>query len=97
MQSYYSFLGSPLHLLLEDQIADAYNRTTQAFFDAQKNHQKRTGSKWTPEQPLWMETNDEDKAAWKAVADVINLLIKINGGGLDIPEDQCTSDFLVKL
>ena len=97
MQSTYSFLGSPLHLILEDDIADGYNRSTQAFMDAQVAHRELTGNQWNPSDTLWMITNDEDQAAYAAVGSIINLLIKVNGGALDIQEESCTSDFLVKL
>ena len=97
MQSYYSFYGSPLHLILEDEIADGYNRAAKAFYDAQKAHLERTGTRWDPSEPLWIETTDEDQAAYAAVGKIINLLIEVNGGGLQIPEEEMTDDYLVKL
>lgn len=96
-QSYYSFYGSPLHLILEDDLADGYNRAAKAFMDAQVAHKERTGTQWNPDEPLWILTNDEDQAAFAAVGRIITLLVEVNGGGLEIPEEVCTSDFLVKL
>lgn len=97
MQSIYSFYGSRLHLILEDDVAEAYNRAAQAFYDAQINHKERTGTKWTPDEPLLMVTNDADQKAYDDVGRVINLLVEINGGGLEIYEEEMTSDYLVKL
>ena len=96
-QSYYSMFGSPLQLLLEDDIANGYNRALKAFFDAQKNHKELHGVPWTPDQPIWVQTNDEDQAAHDAIARLMNLLIEINGGALELPEEQMTDDYLVKL
>lgn len=97
MQFVYSWMGSPLHLVLEEDIANGYNRFQEAFFQAQVNHKALNGSEWKPNEPLRIVFEYKDKAAWDAVGTLINLLIEINGGGLDIPEEQCTSDFLVKL
>lgn len=96
-QSFYSYMGSPLHLILEDEIAEGYNRFHDAFIEAQLYHKQRTGQKWTKDEPLWMNYREEDKVAFDNVGRVINLLVEINGGGLDIPDEQCTSDGLVKL
>jgi hypothetical protein len=97
MQHTYSYLGSPLHLVLEDKIAEGYNRFHDAFLEGQKHFAKTTGQEWTGVEALWMEVNQEDKDAYHAVAKLINLLIEINGGGLDIPEEQCTSDHLIRV
>lgn len=96
-QSVYSYLGSPLHLVLEDKIAEGFNRFHDAFTQAQIDHKERTGQKWSPDEPLLITTNYEDNRAYDQVGRVINLLVEINGGGLDIPEEQCTSDHLEKL
>lgn len=96
-QSYYSFYGSRLHLILEDEIAEAYNRVAAEFIEAQVRHEQIRGVKWNPDEPLLMKTNDKDQEAYKKVGDVIRLLCEINGSGLDIPEEECTHDGLVKL
>jgi hypothetical protein len=97
MQSTYSWCGSPLHLVLEDDLAEAYNRAIDGFFEAQKVHLERTGRKWQPSEPIWMNWSPEERDAYAKVGRVINLLIEINGSGLDIPEEQITSDYLVKV
>lgn len=96
-QSVYSFLGSPLHLVLADRVAEGYNHTVDAFIQAQLDHEKRTGQKWNEKNPLRMPNNKNDLDAYNRVAKVINLLIKINGGDLDIPEGQCVSDYLERI
>jgi len=97
MQSYYSFYGSPLHLILEDEIADGYNRAAKAFYEAQEAHLERTGTRWDHSEPLLMHTTDKDQAAFDAVGSIINVLAEVNGGGLDIPEEEITEDYLIKL
>lgn len=96
-QSVYSFLGSPLHLVLEDEIAERYNRFVDSFIDAQVEHEKRHGRKWDPNEPLLMHVRKGDNEAYSKVGRVINLLVEVNGGGLHISEEQVTSDFLEKV
>lgn len=93
----YSWMGSPLHLVLEEDLANAYNRAQEAFSEAQRRYKFRNGTEWTGLEPLLMNWTPEEQKAWNDIAGLINLLIEINGGGLDIPEEQCTTDFFVKL
>jgi hypothetical protein len=97
MQSAYSFMGSRLHLVLEDDVADAFNRMQDAWFDAQKNHKEKIGTEWNPAEPLLIDCAREDTDVWNKIGSLINLLIEINGGSLHIPEEEMTSDYLVKL
>lgn len=99
MQSIYSFYGSRLHLILEDKLAEAYNRRIEQWYEAQEHHLKVTGKKWDPKDLplLLMRKDDEAQDAYDKVGSVIRLLVEINGGGLDLPEEECTSDYLVKL
>lgn len=96
-QSVYSFLGSPLHLVLEDEIAERYNRFVDSFLDAQQKHRERTGRKWDPNESLLMDVAKGDNEAYSQVGRIINLLVEVNGGGLEISEEQVTSDFLEKV
>jgi hypothetical protein len=97
-QHVYSFLGSKLHLVLEDEVAESYNRAVDAFLDAQVEHEKTHGRKWDPvNEPLLMEINDRDKEVHNQIGDLINFMVKINGGGLDIPEEECTDDHFVRI
>lgn len=97
MQHFYSFCGSPLHLVLEDEIAEGYNRFIDAFQAGQKKFKEDNGYDWTPDKPFWMDYRPEDKVAYDKVGRVINLLVEINGGGLDITEEQCTSDHMIRV
>jgi hypothetical protein len=98
MQSAYSWCGSRLHLVLEDEVADAYNRFQDAFFEAQKKHRETHGAQWDPvNEPLLIDYEDRDKEIWDKIGSIINLLVEVNGGGLNIPEEEMTSDYLVKL
>jgi len=92
MQSYYAWYGSPLHLIIEDEIAEACNRFAQAFMDAQRDHKERTGTQWDPSEPLMIVTNNRDQKAYDDMARVINLMVEVNGGGLTIAEEDMPSD-----
>lgn len=96
-QSIYSFMGSPLQLVLQDKIAEGYNRVTDAFIDAQLRHKEKYGRRWTPSEPLLMDTNKEDQSSYDKVGKVIRLLAEINGGAIAITEDQMVSDHLEKI
>lgn len=98
MQSYYSLYGSQIVLLLEDEIAEAYNRAVDSFYEAQKQHQMVTGKKWNPKtEPLLIAYDKKEVAAHDAIGELVRLMCKINGGGLDLPEEDTPSDYLVKL
>lgn len=98
MQSAYSWYGSRIHLVLEDEIADAYNRYLKAWYEAQVRHKEVHGKKWEPDnEPLRIKCNNRDKEIYDEVNEIIHKLVKVNGGGLDIPEEELTSDYLVKL
>jgi hypothetical protein len=97
MQNVYSWMGSRLHLVLEDEVADAYNRAQDAFMEAQRNYKATTGKDWTGAEPMWMNWTDQEQTAWNSIAGIINNLVKLNGGALDIKEDELTSEYLVKI
>ena len=96
-QSTYSWMGSQLHLVFEDDIANAYNRAQDAFIEAQREYRERTGQEWTGRESLLMNWTQEEQSAWNNVAKIVNLLVDINGGSLAIMEEDITSDYLVKL
>lgn len=96
MQNYYSFLGSPLVLILEDEIAEGYNRFVDAFIAGQIEFAKANGRKWSPEDSIFMDIQDGDQDAYDKVGRVINLLVEINGGALNITMEDCTEDHLIK-
>ena len=96
-QSVYSVYGSPIHLILDDDFASAYNRSQDAFVQAQKDHLARTGSAWTGLEQMWIHWTDEERDAFNNFAELMNSLIKLNGGGLDLPEEQMPSMHLIKL
>jgi len=96
-QSAYSWMGSRVHLVLDDEVADSYNRAQRAFFEAQKHHMDIHGEPWNPTLPLMIHWTPQEEAAFNNMGKVINAMIELNGDGLDIPEDEITSDFLMKL
>lgn len=97
MQSVYSWMGTDIHLVLEDDFANDYNRAQEAFFTAQIIHKTATGSAWNGRGPLQMNWTEKEFQAFDKVGKFINLLIDMNGGSLNLTEEQMTSDFLVKL
>lgn len=96
MQSYYSVYGTRLHLLLEDEFAANYNRAQDAFAEAQKAHKDTTGQNWQGEQ-MWIYWTDAEQNAFNKFADLLNLLIEVNGGSLELKEEDLTSMHLIKL
>lgn len=96
-QSYYSWCGTKLHFLLDDNLAAAYNRAYDKFEAAQQSHLETFGSPWNPRNYLLMNWSDEESHAWNKIARMINTLVEINGGTLGITEEECTSNHLIKL
>lgn len=97
-QSYYSWMGTPLHLILDDDFAAAYNRAQAAFFQAQKDHLARTGSHWDPiNEHLLIHWTDEEQSVFDQFAVFMNSYIELNGGSLHITDEEMTSNYLVKL
>lgn len=97
MQSNYSFLGTRITLLLKDEVAAAFNRAQDAFFAAQKLYIAQTGLKWTGAEALEINWTDEEQKAFDDIGRIINLLVEVNGGTLEVGEENMTSDYLVKL
>lgn len=96
-QSVYSWMGSPLHLVLDDEFVILYNRAADKFLSAQTEFRARTGSSWNGNDPLEATWTQEEIAAFNKMADLVNFMVEFNGGSLHITEEQITSDFLVKL
>jgi hypothetical protein len=97
MQHTYSLYGSPLHLILEEKVADGYNRVHLGFMEAQKNFKEEYGIQWTPDLPIEIKASPEDLKAYDDIAKLLNFLIEINGGSLDIPEEQCVTATLDRI
>ena len=84
--SLYAVYGSELHLILPDDFADAVIRA--------QTHYNESTEMW--ETTRWhMPSKDRD--AWDAYADLMNQLIKINGGTLELPNEVKDAPILVKL
>lgn len=96
-QSIYSVYGSRIHLLLDDEFASNWNKARLAFFEAQKKHLARTGTQWTGNEKLEMDLKPEELKAFNDFAELMNLMIKLNGGSLDLAVEDMTDDYLVKV
>lgn len=97
MQYTYSLYGSPLHLILEEKVAEGYNRVHLSFIEAQKKFKEEYGVNWTPDLPIEIKASEEDMKAYDDIARLINLMVEINGGKLDISEEQCITDTLDRI
>ena len=97
MQHTYSFCGSQLHLVLEDDIAEGYNRFVDAFSAGQQEFKTVVGRNWTPSDPIYMDLQPGDRNAYNKVGRIINHLVEINGGVLAIKEEDCTTDHLDRI
>lgn len=89
MQSAYSYLGCRIHLVIEDEEAEAFNRVVDAFIDAQDenwNHKSKT---------LFMDVESKDVEIYNKLGKLFTTIIEVTGA--IIPEEEITSDYLVKL
>lgn len=95
-QSAYSYNGTRIHLVIDDDVAEAYNQAQDAFFAAQRLHKEWHGSDWNYTMPLSINWTDKQAKAWNNVAAVINAMCALNADGIAVA-DEMTSDYLVKL
>lgn len=96
MQSVYSVYGTKLHLILDDDFAEAYNRASEKFTTATVDPNNVDVVKSTV--TLTLDMTDEERHAFNTFADLLNRLIEINGGGIwFMTEEDCTSNYLIKL
>ena len=97
-QSYYSWCGTRLHLILDDDLAKAFNRADTKFVHAQKQFKADNGRDWKPlEDFLDHGWDGEELMAWNAISEIINHLVKINGGTLQITKTEMSTRHLIKL
>ena len=93
--SIYSFgADSPLKFELTEEYAEAFNRGTKAFLDAQIAHKERTGSNWTPDQALLFDCNEEAIDAFNAMSHHMKEALERHGR--PVMEEDILSDYLVK-
>lgn len=100
MQHAYSWNGTRIHLVVEDQIADAYNRAFDKFLQAQKDFRVLAGRAWSPadgNETLFITWDDDEMEAWNNVAAVINGIVKLNGGSIDIAGAEMNSNYLKRV
>lgn len=97
MQSLYSVYGTKLHFILDDEFATNYNRAQDALFVAQRMYQETTGQQWTGVEQIVVDWTNEEMSAFNKFAELMNKLIEVNGGSLDMREEDMLSDYLVKL
>jgi hypothetical protein len=90
----YSFgKESPLKFELEPEYADAYNRGTAAFFEAQEFFKKTHGFEWTPEHRLAIRIDQEAMEAFNSFNAHIKKALEKHGRPHN-PDDD-TDDYLV--
>lgn len=94
-QHAYSWNGSRIHFVLEESVADAYNRAADKWIWSQKRHREIHGKDWNPTEPLESNLTKEELEVWNNVAEVFKVLVKLNGGGFDIPDEELTTDGFV--
>lgn len=97
MHSTYTWMGTNVHLVLDDEIADIFNHAQAAFFAAQLDLKAETGSEWTGHETLRINWTDEEKRVWNGMGSVINAMVDLNGGSLPISQEDFTSDYLEKV
>ena len=101
MQSIYAVYGSELHLIFEDDFADAYNRAHEKFIQSTANPQQPSLFRTISGRQLLVELafTPEELHAFNAFGELMNHIVKVNGGHLELfdHDDNMTSNYLVKL
>lgn len=89
MQDVYSWLGTNIHLPMSEETANAYNRVADAFAEIPQDHDFK--------KPFELKVSREDMDIWNALADIINALIRLNGGSLDYTEEETPTNHFIKV
>jgi len=88
--------GSPMVILLEEHVADGYNHFVEAFLKAQTDYKEKHGTEWDPSTSILIDVSEQDQRHYNEVAGLMNMLIDINQGALNITEEDIKSDFLIR-
>lgn len=89
----YSFgADSPLKFELTDEFAEAYNRATDNFMEAQIKHKEATGKDWTPDDSIMLHhTTVEAFNAFGPILDDAQAKY-----GKPVYTEELTDDHLIK-
>jgi hypothetical protein len=83
---------------MEDRLAEAYNRAMEAWFQAQRDFEKKYGRKCTGVElmsgKVKISMSSEEAEAFNKVANFMNSQY---ARGLILTEEECPSNYLVKL
>lgn len=84
----YSWCGTPIHLPMTDDTAAAYNRIVDVFKGVAyiSNNKK-----------IRIEAAHKDIVVFNKIAQIVNILIKLNGGSMPYTDESITTDYLVKV
>lgn len=106
MFHYYTFgENAKRGLILSAKMADAYNRFTQSFIDAQTRFREEHGRPWHYTEAIYMPfngpgqlRNDDDMETYNRFARIAEKQYWIRNHILRLPikEEHMTGDFLVK-
>lgn len=94
--SLYSYCGSPLHLTLDDAVADTYNKFIDALFAAQQDFRHIHSRNWDGVSPLDIQVDKQTMDTYNAVGAIITSLVQLNSDS-PIRREDITSDYLIKL
>lgn len=96
--SIYSYMGSRVHLGMDDRLAEDYNQAMHAWFQAQKDFEKVHGRKCTTDElikgEVLIRVTNQQAEAYNAVAKFMN---KMYDDGLVLTEEECSSEYLIKV
>ncbi len=94
-QKIYSWLGTKIQVPLPVELAENFNKFQKAFFDAQRKFMEENGRQWSHVEPLMIHSSREENEDWNKIGDLINYLVDLNGGSINIGLIDIKEDYLI--
>lgn len=93
MQHAYSWCNTRIHLVLEDDIAATYNRAFDKYLKAKKEFPNAEISG----DILTFDFTEEEMDAWSGIRKIINDIIELNHGRIDIQGLEMSSNYMTRV
>jgi hypothetical protein len=93
-QPMYLYCGSSLRIQASPEMAAAYNRFIDKFSTATKAFEAAHGRPWEATYQLSLNVTESEIKAYNTVADIINLMVVMCGGAINIREEDMPTNHL---
>lgn len=93
-QPIYSYCGTSIHIPASEEMAAAYNRFVDELATAMKKFEASHERIWESKDQFSLDVTDEEIKAYNTVADIINAMVDLCGGAINIREEDMPTNHL---